>query len=369
MQIPLRAADTFPAIPEEGTPLAEPALEFEPLEDDGSARIIPMPGVDPEAPVAVARSAEGGLTVRFAFDLPKVPSVLAVKTWTHQQMVNGALVAVVALLLAVTVYDRYFAGPALPAVSEEPSTGLIRPNVETAFNPTVDKPVIGAGTYVDKLASVIGNVTLGARIFVAPFASVRGDEGQPIVVGDGSNIQDGVVLHALETFDKGKPIEKNLVTVDGKKYAVYIGAGVSLAHQSQVHGPAAIGDHTFVGMQALVFKSTVGKNVVIEPGAKLIGVNVPEGRYVPAGTVLTSQEAADALPKITDAYPFAKLNDGVLEVNEAFADKYLEMATGGEHGATAAHGTTSGASSKPTATQSAAGGHSTAAEPTAAGAH
>lgn len=334
--------------------MAEPALEFEPLEESETARIIPMPGVNPEPPLAVARSAEGGLTVRFAFDLPKVPTVLALKTWTHQQMINGALVVVVALLLAVTVHDRYFTSSPAP-VEAEAATGLIRPNVVTEFNPTVDTPVIGAGTYIDRLASVIGNVTLGAKIFVGPFASIRGDEGQPIVIGDGSNVQDGVVLHALETFAGGKPIEKNLVTVDGKKYAVYIGSGVSMAHQSQVHGPAAVGDHTFIGMQALVFKATIGKNVVVEPGAKIIGVNVPEGRYVPAGMVVTSQEAADALPKITDAYPFAKLNAGVLEVNEAFADKYLEMATGGT---------------------SAAGGHGVAPQPhgaveptAAAGAH
>ena len=120
-------------------------------------------------------------------------------------------------------------------------------------------------------------------------------------------------------------------TVDGKKYAVYVGAFVSLAHQSQVHGPAAVGDHTFIGMQALIFKSVIGKNVVVEPGAKVIGVTVAEGRYIPTGSVVVTQEAADALPKITPAYAFAKLNAGVLEVNEAFADKYLEMATSGAH--------------------------------------
>ena len=43
---------------------------------------------------------------------------------------------------------------------------------------------------------------------------------------------------------------------------------------------------------------------------------------MPAGTTVTAQAAADALPKITPDYPFAKLNDDVLEVNEAFADAY-----------------------------------------------
>lgn len=81
-------------------------------------------------------------------------------------------------------------------------------------------------------------------------------------------------------------------------------------------------------MQALVFRSTIGKNVVIEPGAKVIGVTVPDGRYVPTGMAVTKQADADNLPQITDDYPFAKLNAGVLEVNEAFADAYLAVAKG-----------------------------------------
>jgi len=293
-------------------------------ERDGDGKAVPATGTD--TPAGLQRTAEGGLTLRFAFDLPKLPSIKAIPTWTHQQMINGGLVLAVALILGYAAYGHFFA--ATDTKSAAPATGLLRPNVATSFNPTVESPVVAPGAYVDRLASVIGNVSIGAKVFVAPFASIRGDEGQPIVIGEGSNVQDMVVIDALQTFDKGKLIDANLVTIDGKKYAVYIGSHVSLAQQSQVHGPAAVGDHTFVGMQALVFKAVVGKNVVIEPGARVIGVQIADGRYVPAGSTITTQQAADALPKITDDYPFAKLNDGVLEVNEAFADKYLEMATG-----------------------------------------
>jgi carbonic anhydrase/acetyltransferase-like protein (isoleucine patch superfamily) len=320
--------------------------------DDG--KIVSIHSGD--TPLSLSKKAEGGLTLRFAFDLPKLPPVMAVNTWSHQQLINGGLIVVVALMAAFLVYQNKFAGA--PA-SHEMSTGELRPNVATTFNPTVEQPSVGAGSYVDKLASVIGNVSLGKGVFVAPFASIRGDEGQPIVIGDGTNVQDGVVLHALETFEDGESVEKNLVTVDGKKYAVYVGKQVSLAHQSQVHGPAAVGDHTFVGMQALVFKAVVGKNVVIEPGAKVIGVTIEEGRYVPAGMVVTTQAAADALPKITATYAFATLNDGVLHVNEQFADKYLELTTG-EKLAPAASG---GHAAKPS-TSGASGGHAPT-EPTA----
>jgi carbonic anhydrase len=346
-QLPIPAMETYT----ERANVAQPAVDESSGEQPDN--ISQMPGT--EGSLGLDRKAEGGLTVRFAFDLPKVPSVMAVNTWTHQQLINGGLAVAVGVLLAITVYDRFFAAAEKPVeVAPVEAASPLRPNVETDFNPTVETPVIGAGTYIDKLASVIGNVTLGEGIFVAPFASIRGDEGQPIVIGDGSNVQDGVVLHALESFSNGKPVEKNLVTVDGKQYAVYIGMGVSLAHQSQVHGPAAVGDHTFVGMQALVFKAVVGKNVVIEPGAKVIGVTIAPGRYVPAGSVVASQEVADALPKITDAYPFAKLNDGVLHVNEAFADKYLEMASG--EGAVEAHGAAT-PEEEATAEKPAAGGH------------
>ena len=200
--------------------------------------------------------------------------------------------------------------------------GFIGPNVLTSFNPDVNKPVIAKSAFVHQIGSVIGDVTLGERVYVAPTASVRGDEGQGLFIGNETNIQDSVVIHGLETIEGGKPIEKNQVEYNGKKYSVYIGNRVSLAHQSQVHGPALVEDDTFIGMQALVFKASVGKGVVIEPGAKVIGVKVPAGRYVPTGMVLTKQADADALSEITESYPFRELNKAVVHVNTQLADGY-----------------------------------------------
>ncbi len=202
---------------------------------------------------------------------------------------------------------------------------MIHKNVVTDFSPKESFPVIDASAYIHPLAAVIGNVTVGRRVMVSPFASIRGDEGQAIVVSDNANVQDGVVLHALETELNGQPVEKNLVEVDGKKYAVYVGRRVSLAHQVQIHGPACVGDDTFVGMQSLVFKATVGSACVIEPGCIVMGVRVPDGRYVPAGTVLKKQEDADNLPAITADYPMKDLNKGVVHVNTALADGYNKI--------------------------------------------
>lgn len=188
------------------------------------------------------------------------------------------------------------------------------------------QPDIELSAYIHPQSSVIGDVHIGKNVMVSPQASVRGDEGTPIFIGDDSNVQDGVSVHALETKDEeGEPVEKNLVEIEGKKYAVYIGNRVSLAHQAQVHGPVSIGDDTFVGMQAFVFKSQVGKNVVLEPGVRIVGVTIPDGRYVPLGMVVNNQSIANSLPVITKDYVFEKLNEGVIHVNTNLAKGYQKM--------------------------------------------
>jgi carbonic anhydrase len=203
---------------------------------------------------------------------------------------------------------------------------MIEKNIVTDFCSKATDPVIDSTTYVHPLASVIGNVILGKNIMVSPTASIRGDEGQPLFIGDDSNVQDGVVIHALETELGGKTVEKNLYEVNGGKYAVYVGIRVSLAHQVQIHGPAVVMDNTFVGMKSLVFRSFVGKQCVIEPGVILMGVTVPDGRYVPAGSVIRTQEQADQLPVITDDYPLKIMNKGVVHVNTSLAKGYLAAA-------------------------------------------
>jgi len=199
---------------------------------------------------------------------------------------------------------------------------MIHKNVITAFSPGAYMPDIDPSAYIHPLSAVIGHVFIGKKVMVSPFASVRGDEGQPIFIGDESNVQDGVVIHGLVTEHNGRLIEKNRVEVEGKTYSVYIGNRVSLAHQAQIHGPARVDDDTFIGMKTLVFTATVGKNCVIEPCCTLTGVHVRDRRYVPAGTVLNDQKKADNLPAITDDYRFKDLNKGVVQVNTSLAEGY-----------------------------------------------
>jgi carbonic anhydrase/acetyltransferase-like protein (isoleucine patch superfamily) len=195
-------------------------------------------------------------------------------------------------------------------------------NTVTDFSPSAVDPTVDATAFIHPLAAVIGNVTIGKKVMVSPFASIRGDEGQPLFIGDHSNVQDGVIIHALETEIDGKVVEKNCVTVQGKQYAVYVDEKVSLAHQVQIHGPAFVGNNTFVGMKSLVFKSQIAPRCVIEPGCIIMGVTVAEGRYVPAGTVWKTQKDADALPLINEQYPMKDMNKGVIHVNVALAEGY-----------------------------------------------
>ncbi|MBN2060881.1 MAG: carbonic anhydrase [Deltaproteobacteria bacterium] len=205
---------------------------------------------------------------------------------------------------------------------------MITGNVITDFCPQEYFPEISNSAYVHPMAAVIGHVLIGAKVMIAPFASVRGDEGHPILIGDETNIQDGVVIHGLETEKGGMPVDANTIKINGVGYSVYIGRRVSLAHQVQIHGPALVGDNSFIGMKSLLFKSRVGNNCVIEPGCIIIGVNIDVGRYVPAGTILKDQKNSNELPMITEDYQFRNMNNEVVHVNIALAEGYKRKEIG-----------------------------------------
>ena len=77
-------------------------------------------------------------------------------------------------------------------------------------------------------------------------------------------------------------------------------------------------------MRSLIFKSFVGGKCVIEPGVIFMGVRVPDGRYVRAGSVIREQGKADQFPAITKDYPPLKdMNAGVVHVNKSLAEEYL----------------------------------------------
>ena len=182
-----------------------------------------------------------------------------------------------------------------------------------------EQPLVAASAFVHPAATVIGRVLLGEHVHIAADTSVRADEGSPFHIGANTNIQDGVVMHALK--DKR-------VMVAGEPWAVYVGKNVSLAHNALIHGPCYIGDETFVGFKAVVHDSVVGAHCFIGIGAVVVGVEIPDGRFVPHGRIVDSADAVDALPLVTDVHK--EFNEDVVEVNRGLAVAYHRHAREGE---------------------------------------
>lgn len=157
-------------------------------------------------------------------------------------------------------------------------------------NPRGERPRIAVSAFMDPTAVVIGNVLIGENVFIGPGAVIRADEpGSSIVVGDGSNVQDRVVIHALE----------------GSR--VVVGGETSLSHASIVHGPCTIGDGCFVGFGSVVFNAVLGDGVVVRHLAVVDGVEVEPGRLVGSGSRVDSVETAGALGTVDgETMEFAK---------------------------------------------------------------
>ena len=105
-------------------------------------------------------------------------------------------------------------------------------------------------------------------------------------------------------------------------FAIYIGDKVSLAHGVQVHGPAYIGNDTFVGMNSLIFNAKVGNRVAIEVSSTITdGVTIPDNKFVPPGNIITTQTQTDALPPRVGS-PYEKIKEFVTHVNQELAKGY-----------------------------------------------
>lgn len=209
----------------------------------------------------------------------------------------------------------------------------IHQNVQTDFNNEIKSPQIADDSFIHPFAVVIGNCHIGKMVLMAPTSVCRGDEGTPIYLGDYSNVQDGVILHALETTLNGQNIDNRRFSGSGdmllandsrfaQGYAIFIGDKVSLAHDSMVHGPAWVGNNTFVGMKSLIFNAKVGNNVAIGVSSTITGgVIIADNKYVPPGSIIVTQQQADALSSRIGS-PYENINKDVIHVNEALAEAY-----------------------------------------------
>lgn len=150
-----------------------------------------------------------------------------------------------------------------------------------------EKPHLAGSAWVAPQAVVIGRATLAARASVWFNAVIRADN-EPVNIGEGSNVQEGAVLHT----DPGFPME--------------IAANVTIGHQAMLHG-CTVGEGSLIGVQAVVLNGAViGKNCLVGAGAVVTeGKVFPDRSLIvgaPARVVreLTDEQVADLLFNAAD---------------------------------------------------------------------
>lgn len=190
---------------------------------------------------------------------------------------------------------------------------FIGPNPPTSFNPISKFPSIDPKAFIGPFSTIIGDVTIGENVFVAPNVTLRADEGTPFFIGPNTNIQDGVILHGLKN---------GRVIVDNKRFSIFIGEHVSCAHGCLIHGPCKLGNNVFVGFKAIVYNAIVGEGSYVSTNAVVTGgVRIAPNRFVPPGAVVDTQSKANALgPVPADQVEFAK---EVQHVNNEFPAAYV----------------------------------------------
>lgn len=128
-------------------------------------------------------------------------------------------------------------------------------------------PQIDDSAWVADNAQVMGDVHMGPHSSVWFSSVVRGDTAT-ISIGEGTNIQDGSVLHA----DVDVPLT--------------IGKHVTVGHMVQLHG-CTIGDESLIGIGSIVLNhAKIGKNCLVGAGSL-----VTEGKEFPDGSMIMGSPA------------------------------------------------------------------------------
>lgn len=153
-----------------------------------------------------------------------------------------------------------------------------------------ERPQVDPEAWVAPNAAVIGRVVLRRRASVWWGATLRGDNDL-IEIGEGSNIQDGSVLHT----DPGVPL--------------VVGAGVTVGHLVMLHG-CTIGDGSLIGIGSVVLNhARIGRNCLI--GSKAL---VTERTEIPDNSLVLGSPGK-VVKTLSDAH--------VARLREA-AESYVE---------------------------------------------
>ena len=140
-------------------------------------------------------------------------------------------------------------------------------------------PTVAASAFIDEMALVIGDVTIGEDASLWPMVVARGDVNS-ITIGARTNIQDGSVLHV--TAD-------NEYNPGGS--ALVIGEDVTVGHGAILHA-CTIGNFSLVGMGATVLDGAVIEDRVMV-GA---GALVAPGKTLESGYLYVGSPARQARP-------------------------------------------------------------------------
>lgn len=155
------------------------------------------------------------------------------------------------------------------------------------------EPILDDSVYLAPGACIIGDVEVKKNSSIWFGAVVRGDVA-PITIGQGTNIQDGAVIHTSR--------------FDGP---TAIGDFVTIGHKAIIHA-CNLHNNSFVGMGAIV----MDKSIVEEYGF------VAAGAVVSPGKIVKSKELWAGVPakKIRD------LTDDDIRAIEESAKQYIKLA-------------------------------------------
>ncbi|MHB9154470.1 MAG: gamma carbonic anhydrase family protein [Endomicrobiales bacterium] len=138
------------------------------------------------------------------------------------------------------------------------------------------KPQIHPTAFISEQTILIGRVTLAAHVSVWPGCVLRGDV-EDILVGEGSNLQDAVLVHSNHHLP------------------VIVGRGVTAGHGAILHG-CTVGNNCLIGMGAILLDGVVVEdNCIIGAGAL-----VTERTRIPAGSLVLGLPARVARPVTPD---------------------------------------------------------------------
>lgn len=123
-------------------------------------------------------------------------------------------------------------------------------------------PVIHESAFIHPQSAITGCVEIGKKVYVGPFAALRGDFGK-IIVEDGCNIQESCTIHMFPGI------------------TVYLKENAHIGHGAIIHG-AVIGKNCLIGMNAVIMDDVeIGDECII--GAMCF---IPEGTTIPSRSLV-----------------------------------------------------------------------------------